>query len=117
VELIRVRVESLAVQGPSAAELRAARKALIAGHLAARDSLVRSATGLALHEAYGLGHRQFVDYPRALRKVSLSQVREAAKAYLSWNLAVIDTVTNMPLSPGAERRARGARRRARKRRR
>ncbi|MBT8495221.1 MAG: insulinase family protein, partial [Deltaproteobacteria bacterium] len=114
---VRAVIVGLAANGPAAAELAGARKTLIARHLATRDSLVRSAAALALHEVYGLGYRQFLDYPRLLRKVGLTQVKDAAREYLAWDRAVIQTVSKMPMTPAAERRARGRRKRPPKRRR
>jgi zinc protease len=110
VELVRAELERLSVEVVSPAELDRARSHLLGGHQLSLQRRSALAAALAFHEAHGLGYREFLRYPAAIRSVSAADVQRIARKYLNWDRAVIAAVRPPALSPAAARRARGVRR-------
>ena len=96
-ELERVRTH-----GVSHEELERAQRYLIGAHHIAMQRRTAIASAIAYHEAYGLGWKNWANYERAIRGVSLENIAAAAVSYLAPKRAVTATVLPRPQKPAAK---------------
>lgn len=98
-EIRRIREE-----GVTEAELRAAQDYLAGSFPLRLDTNAKLAGLLATVEFYGLGLGYFEDYPRAIRKVTLDDVRRVAAKHLDperYVLVVVGKTRELALAPTA----------------
>jgi zinc protease len=99
-EIRRIREE-----GVADAELRAAQDYLAGSFPLRLDTNAKLARLLAAVEFYGLGLGYFEDYPRAIRAVTLDDVRRVAAAHLDperYVLVVVGKTRELALAPTAK---------------
>lgn len=111
IDKIRSELEKLVATGLTDDELARIKQALMgmqAVHLQRRAAI---ASAMAFHEAYGLQWSDWQKYDDAINAVTRDQVQAAARTYLDWNRSIISVVRPPAMSPGAERRTTGKRKR------
>ena len=112
IEKIRSELEKLVATGLTDDELARIKQALMgmqAVHLQRRAAI---ASAMAFHEAYGLVWSDWQKYDDAINAVTREQVQAAARTYRDWNHSIISVVRPPVMSPGADRRTTGKRKRA-----
>lgn len=109
---IRTELDRLVADGVDDAEVARAVKHLTGAHAVALQRRSAIANALAYHEAYGLGWTEWDRYPDRLAAVTAEDVARAAATYLDWDVAVTATVRPPDATAGAEKRAKGVRKKA-----
>lgn len=89
------------------AELDRAKKYLVGSHEISLQRRSALASTLAFHESYGMGWDEYRRYAAGILKIDAATVQRVAKQYLDWNVAVIATVKPEELTPGAQKRRNG----------
>jgi zinc protease len=106
---IKAELKKIAEEPVTDAELDRAKKYLVGAHEISLQRRAALASTLAFHESYGLGYDEYRRYSAGVLAVDAAAVQRVAKAYLDWDRAIVATTKPEELTPGADDRRKGVR--------